>query len=1082
MDRRGGTRRTVVGCLLAACVTSVVATATASPEATRANADGSAAQGAAPPASTAHDPSRTPDSALAEAQQAYTAREWAEAARGARAVLTAEEAAGRPESARALRALDLLLGTLWRWRNVDAVETPALAERAVALRERLAGPDDPALALSLTNLGMVLEVIAEYDRALPPLERALAIRERALGPEHINVARSYQNLGRVYYGMGDYPAARSCHERALGIRERLLGAEDPELSVSLVDLAVVLRVQGDYITARPYFERALTIVEKAFGPEDANVGSAALDLGEVLRELGDYAGAEALFRRSLAIDLKALGPDHEFVGLNLSNLGYVLRDQGRLDEAEDAFERALEVRERALGPGHPDVLTTLKGLAGVLADRGDLAGARARLERALSLGDQSLGPDHPTIASCAAALGDVHRDEGNLARARELYERALWIREKALGDGHPLTAESRLDLARVLRATGDDTGALDAALRAQAALREHFQRTAGGLAEREALRYGAVRESGLDIALSVIASGFGGNAARRTWDEVVRSRALVLDEVASRHRLVSESDDAAVAAAAAGLARARARLSRLVVVGPDVDQPQGYALRLRAARDAEEAAERRLAEASRLFRRKEDRLVGGLEEVLRSLPAESALVSYVQYLPVAGPSDSPHGSAPAEPPAPGAGEPDATTYLALVARGGSAEIGIVRLGAVAEIDRRVQRWRGMITSPPTDPVDAAARRAAGNDLRAAVWDPVAARLGRARLTFVVPEGGLHLVGISALPAGGGHYVLETGPTVHYLAAERDLIPEGSAGVAPGGLLVVGGPDFDAAAQISPAGTTAATEGTSPAPGGPASPAGPAGAQATYRGQTPSCEVFRMLRFEPLPSAGAEAGEVAALWRRASRAPGQADVLELTSRHAAEATFKANAPGRSVLHLATHGFFLEDRCAPGTGGSAGRGAGAVAGAAATTDESPLLLTGLALAGANLRGAPSAGADREDGVLTAEEIASLDLRGLEWAVLSACGTGLGRVQTGEGVLGLRRAFQVAGARTVIMSLWSVEDHAAREWVRRLYESRLAGSTTADAVRQASLRILNDRRRAGVTTDPFYWGAFVAAGDWR
>jgi CHAT domain-containing protein len=144
------------------------------------------------------------------------------------------------------------------------------------------------------------------------------------------------------------------------------------------------------------------------------------------------------------------------------------------------------------------------------------------------------------------------------------------------------------------------------------------------------------------------------------------------------------------------------------------------------------------------------------------------------------------------------------------------------------------------------------------------------------------------------------------------------------------------------------------------------------------------------------------------------------------------------------------------------------------------ESPLLLSGLALAGANRRG--DAGAQDEDGILTAEEISSLDLSGVDWAVLSACETGVGRIQLGEGVLGLRRAFEVAGAGTLIMSLWRVEDQSAREWMQYLYEGRLEGMSSAEAVRKAGLTMLKKHRARSRSTSPVSWGAFVAAGDWR
>ena len=145
------------------------------------------------------------------------------------------------------------------------------------------------------------------------------------------------------------------------------------------------------------------------------------------------------------------------------------------------------------------------------------------------------------------------------------------------------------------------------------------------------------------------------------------------------------------------------------------------------------------------------------------------------------------------------------------------------------------------------------------------------------------------------------------------------------------------------------------------------------------------------------------------------------------------------------------------------------------------ENPLLLSGLALAGANHRN--TAGPEEDDGILTAEEIGALDLAGVEWAVLSACRTGVGEVRNGEGVLGLRRAFQIAGAGTTIMSLWNVDDEATSEWMRLLYRKRWqAGLSTARSVREASLELLRRRRARGESTSPYFWGSFVAAGDWR
>ena len=166
---------------------------------------------------------------------------------------------------------------------------------------------------------------------------------------------------------------------------------------------------------------------------------------------------------------------------------------------------------------------------------------------------------------------------------------------------------------------------------------------------------------------------------------------------------------------------------------------------------------------------------------------------------------------------------------------------------------------------------------------------------------------------------------------------------------------------------------------------------------------------------------------------------------------------------------------------GPAGLGTRSVGGLVGAPQQQIDNPLVLAGLAFAGANVRGDQSALVD--NGILTAEEVVGLNLQGVEWAVLSACDTGAGQIKAGEGVFGLRRAFQIAGARTVIMSLWAVGDEATAAWMRALYDARFnRRQSTPDSVRQANLRMLASRRALKQSTHPFYWAAFVAAGDWR
>jgi CHAT domain-containing protein len=300
---------------------------------------------------------------------------------------------------------------------------------------------------------------------------------------------------------------------------------------------------------------------------------------------------------------------------------------------------------------------------------------------------------------------------------------------------------------------------------------------------------------------------------------------------------------------------------------------------------------------------------------------------------------------------------------------------------------------------------------------------------------------------------GNRFLVENGQAIHYLTTERDAVPLERAGTGRG-LLAVGGAAFDDR-PFSPRGDIARRTG---------------------------CEVgVAPLQFENLPMALKEAQDVAGIWATVHNRPGEvgmsSDTRILSGRTATKQAVTTTMKGRQVVHLSTHGFFLDSRCTKR--GSSAVSASTMEREAAFEASHPLLLSGLAFAGANRAGNTPAA----DGILTAEEVAALNLQGTEWVVLSACDTGIGEIRVGEGVFGLRRAFQIAGVRTIIMSLWSVEDEATRVWMRALYDARLRrGASTDRSMTEASVRVLNARRSRGESTHPFYWAAFVAAGDWR
>jgi CHAT domain-containing protein len=367
-------------------------------------------------------------------------------------------------------------------------------------------------------------------------------------------------------------------------------------------------------------------------------------------------------------------------------------------------------------------------------------------------------------------------------------------------------------------------------------------------------------------------------------------------------------------------------------------------------------------------------------------------------------------------------------YLAFVLKPGSESIHVFDLGDAKPIDDLVSRARASADAEAHAGGLGGIRnerawREAGEALRKLVWDPLRAEVGDAKLALVVPDGILNLIPFSGLPEGKG-YLVEHGPVIHVLSSERDLIPAESQHTKTG-LVAFGNPSF-----------------------------GQTGDQqlvAGLRDAGVSCKNLETVESRPLPGTAAEVNDLQAAWQRWNGK--EASTLE-TGVDATRARFLDEAPRSRVLHVATHAFLLDSSCGDGN---------------------PLLRSGLIFA--------SDSQTRKSSILTAQQIASMDLNGVDWAVLSACNTGNGELRDGEGVLGLERAFRVAGARTVVMSLWSVDDDLTGQFMHELYVQRLGlHASTADAVWNAERKLLLARRAAGKSTHPWYWAGFVGAGGWE
>jgi CHAT domain-containing protein/tetratricopeptide (TPR) repeat protein len=924
----------------------------------------------------------------------------------------------------------------------------------------------------------VLEASKSLRRSNTLVVKAYETRRARLEPGDLALAESLELLARMDRERGDLEAAQKHIDEARDIYAASLGPEAGRALRCRVTLGEIALEQLAYPQSRETFAAAVEEFKRDGFGDTTLVLRAYLGLGKAHEAMKDSALARAAYESALlylGVDGRAA---REYGVRTEVALGRFDTARGQYRSAQQYLTIARGRAVRLLGAKHTEVARVDLELGRLEKARGDTGNAMKSFQRALETLEDALGPRHALVGEC---LYEIALMEGN----RTNWQKALRALDQSLGPSHPVTALARMEQAYFYRRTGqgtytvkengeeqefDDTYSI--AIAGYRGWRQHLSRTVEFLPESEAIQLASTPTLGFDIAIgyadcSTLSGHFwdsdytkqGCGRAMEVWDEVIRSRGLVFDRMAERQRQVNRADDSTTAELRRTAVSARRRLATLVTRAAGSAGGASYAATISDAVASVNATEKQLYDRSAQFReRVADRDVGA-QDVTARLAQDAAMVSYRRCIRIS--------------------DKYREWYVAFVARGGKKRVALGWLGAAETIDRVVERWReeasrGALSKDRTPEAQVAAYRGVGDELRKLIWDPLGKYLKGARDVYVVPDGSLHLVNLAALPVGSGGYVVEQDPVIRCLNAERDICERSPDTAASSRYLLMGGPDFDSALS------------TGPDPDSPKGAAARPDTEAqTFRGRLAECSAFDQVRFTPLPGAAEEVQNIAKEVAQAPKAdeghrpPPQP--VTLVAADASTAAFERLAPGSEVVHIATHGFFLGGGCKAAAGNTRAIGAIEAVDDAKIPGQAlsnPLRLSGLAFAGANRRATVDMGQD--DGILTAEEITAMDLSGVRWTVLSACDTGVGDVLTSEGVFGLRRAFQIAGSKTLVMSLWPVDDQSTRAWMERLYQRyELGGRDTARAVRDTDVSILNERRSAGSSTHPFFWATFVAAG---
>ena len=908
------------------------------------------------------------------------------------------------------------------------------------MAKRVRGPEHPETATRLNNLGSFTKRSGEYAKAEPLLQEALRIRQKVLGPEHPDTATSLNNLAVLYQDMGEYAKAEPLYQEALRIRQKVLGPEHPDTAKSLNNLAVLYRAMGEYAKAEPLLQEALRIRQKVLGPEHPDTALSLNNLAVLYQDMGEYAKAEPLYQEALRIWQKVLGPEHPDTAVSLNNLAVLYRAMGEYAKAEPLYQEALRIRQKVLGPEHPDTATSLNNLAVLYQDMGEYAKAEPLYQEALRIRQKVLGPEHPATATASITwpgctriwastpkpnrsirkrfgsgkrfLGQniptrrpasitwpcCTRHMGEYAKAEPLYQEALRILQKVLGPEHPDTATSLDNLALLEFDLGRIDEATALARQASAAELTILSKIFSFTSEQQRLAY-------LDIFHPYSLFPFLKGTETDLAAAVLRYKGVVLDSIVEDRLLAEASQGSEDQKLVEQLNLDKRQLGQLLLQ-PAQKLSAETNQRIEALEGEVEKIESQLAQHVAGLGQARHALGVSLEQVQPTIPNDGALIEYLRYRHYLGK---------------GKWEP---RYGAIVLFSKGAPLWIP-LGKANEIEHLVRRYGTLVRGSPQEEELSANLQA----LYEALWAPIGQALpSQTKRIIISPDGQLNFISFATLLTKDKQFLAQR-YNVQYVASGRDLLRELKPSTAKE-VVLFANPDFGLAS--TPMLAKADNRSSD------------AGSKSIRGSEKRDIEDWS---FESLEGTQKESDELIKKFAGWGWTPTDFTAKEATK----EALLKIHSP--YILHLATHGFFAkEDPTATQTEPEA-----LLNDRQSVTKskffKNPMHRSGLALAGAQTTieawKRDEVPPVENDGILTAEDVSTLDLQGTWLVTLSACDTGSGEARAGEGVMGLRRGFIQAGAQNLLMTLWPISDEVTVQIMSDFYEAAHKSGNAPEAL---------------------------------
>lgn len=315
--------------------------------------------------------------------------------------------------------------------------------KALAIREAILSPDDPALANSYNNIGHTYGNLGDHDTALQYILRAINICERVFPDDHPDLALSYYNAGMTYSELGDYCKGLEYQKKALEIREKIFPQNHPELALSYISIGTTYGYLGEHNMALGCKLKALQIYKQILPEDHPELSLTYNTVGSTYSDLGDHKKALDYKKKALAIQEKVLPSNHPELAATYNNLGSTYDYLGDHDKALEYTMKAMAIMEEAFPSDHPDLATSFNNLAATYGALGDHQKALEYHMKSMSIFEKVFPPDHPDLATAYNNVGYAYGELEQYSQALEYIEKALSIFEKSLPAGHPHIESTR---------------------------------------------------------------------------------------------------------------------------------------------------------------------------------------------------------------------------------------------------------------------------------------------------------------------------------------------------------------------------------------------------------------------------------------------------------------------------------------------------------------------------------------------------------------------------------------------------------------------------------------------------------------